>query len=222
MRFKWTILLCTFLFDAVAAEAGSFAVRIGRFAPQGESDLWFDNVETFDVAVSDFNYPFAGVEFAFELSEFVDFAVGVDGYRRSVVTNYRDFVRDDGTEVIQELRLTVVPITSGVKFYPVGKFHILLPYVTGGFGLYPYEYLEEGEFIDFATFEIFYAVFRDRGTGFGTYAAAGVEAAVSRSFLLFGEYRRHWVWANHGGDFRSFGDFDLDASQLTFGFAVRF
>ncbi len=222
MRIKWTILLCAFLFHAVAAEADSFAFRVGRYSPKGTSDLWIDNVETLDVVVSDFNSPFGGVEFAFELSEFVDLAFGIDGYRRRVSTNYRDYVRDDGTEIRRDLRLTVVPITSGVKFFPLGKFHVLLPYVAGGFGLYPYEYLEEGEFIDFNTFEIYGAIFRDSGTGFGTYAAAGVEAAVSRSFLLFGEYRRHWVWANHGGDCRSFGDFDLDASQIAFGLAVRF
>lgn len=222
MRTKWILLLFVFLFDAVAAEASSFAVRVGRYAPKGESALWIENVETFDVLVSDFNYPFGGVEFAFEISEFVDLAFGVDVYRRRVATNYRDFVYDDGAEILQDLRLTVVPVTSGVKFFPIGKFHVLRPYVAGGFGLYPYEYVEEGEFVDFDTFEIFTAFFRDSGVGFGTYAAAGVEAAISRSFLLFGEYRRHWVWANHGGDFRAFGDFDLDASQLGFGFLVRF
>ncbi len=121
MRTKWILLLFVFLFDVVAAEASSFAVRVGRYAPKGESALWIENVETFDVLVSDFNYPFGGVEFAFEISEFVDLAFGVDVYRRRVATNYRDFVYDDGAEILQDLRLTVVPVTSGVKFFPDRK-----------------------------------------------------------------------------------------------------
>jgi hypothetical protein len=222
MKAKFAILIFPLLLGAVSAQAGSIALRVGRFSPKGGSDLWVQNIQDFDVAVSDFNHIFGGVEFAIELSEFVDVTVGVDGYSRRVATNYRDYVRDDGTEIRQDFRLTVAPITGGVKFLPAGKFHVLLPYVAGGFGLYPYEYVEEGEFIDFATFEIFGARFRDSGVGWGTYAAAGLEVAVSRSVLLFGEYRRHWVRAEHDGDFRAFGDFDLDSSQLAFGFIFRF
>jgi hypothetical protein len=222
MKAKIAMLLFPLLFGSVMAEAGSIAFRIGQFKPRGESDLWWENEEFFDFLVSDFNYPFGGVEFAFEINEFVDVAFGVDAYSRRVTTNYREFVRDDGTEIIHDTRLTVVPITTGVRFLPLGKFQVVSPYVTGGLGLYPYEYREEGEFIDFATFDILGAAFRDRGVGFGTYAAAGLEVTLTRGFLLFGEARWHWVWADHGEDFRDFGDFDLNARQLTFGFTLRF
>lgn len=222
MRVKSGVVLVPLLLRALAAEAGSFTVRLGQYSPAGESDLWIENEQTFNVAVSDFDFVFGGVEIALELNEFVDWAIGVDGYRRRVDTHYRDFVRDDGTEIRQELRLTVIPVTTGLKFYPLGKFRVLLPYVTGGLGLYAYEYREEGEFIDFATFDIFGAVFRDSGVGVGGYAAAGLEVTVTRGFFVFGELRRHWVTAEHGEDFRDFGDFDMDARQLAFGFTVRF
>jgi hypothetical protein len=222
MKVKIAILLLPLLLEAALAEAGSVAFRIGRYSPRGDSDLWVENVETFDFQVNDFDFIFGGVEFALELNEFVDLAFGVDGYSRRVTTNYREFVRDDGTEILHDARLTVVPITTGVRFLPVGKFNVLIPYVTGGFGLYAYEYREDGEFIDFGTFDIFGASFRDSGVGVGTYAAAGLEVAVTRGFFLFGEARRHWVWNEHGEDFRDFGDFDLDATQLAFGFTLRF
>ena len=45
--------------------------------------------------------------------------------------------------------MEVTPVTAGVKFLPLGKFRRVSPYVGGGFGLYVYEYQEEGEFIDF-------------------------------------------------------------------------
>jgi hypothetical protein len=222
MKAKISIFLFPLLLYSGLAEASSFAFRIGPFALKGESDLWADNVATFNVEVDDFNYVFGGGEFTFELSEFADFAMGVDIYSRRVSTHYRELVRDDGTEVRQDMKLSVIPVTAGVRFMPIGKFHVVFPYVAGGFGLYAYEYVEEGEYIDFATWDIFAARFQDNGVGFGGYAAAGLEARVSQGFSVFGEYRRHWVLAQHGGDFRDYGDFDLDATQIAFGFVFRF
>jgi hypothetical protein len=45
---------------------------------------------------------------------------------------------------------------------------------------------------------------------------------MTQGFFVFGEYRRHWVWADHGGDFWDYGDFDLDSSQIAFGLTWRF
>ena len=210
------------LLATVPTEADSFSVRLGLFSPRGDSRLWVENVETFDYAVTDFNSLFAGVEFDLELNEYVDIAMGADGYSRTVASRYRDFVRDDGSEVVQNVRLRVVPLTAGVRFFPAGKFHALLPYVTAGLGIYVYEYREEGEFIDFTTSEIFGAVFYDRGVTAGLYAAAGLEASLSPGFSVFGEFRRHFARADHGGDFASFGELDLDATQLSVGITFRF
>lgn len=222
MKKKVSFLLVVFALVALSAQAGSITIRVGQYSPYGESDLWVENTETFNVLVDDFDFIFGGAEFTVELNEFVDLAFGVDVYSRRVNTHYREFVRDDGTEIRQEMRLSVVPLTSGLRFLPLGKFRVVSPYITGGFGLYPYVYIEDGEFIDFATFDIYGARFRDSGVGWGGYAGAGVEVTVQRGFLVFGEYRRHWVYTQHGGDFWDFGDFDLDARQIAFGFTFRF
>ena len=210
------------LFTPKAAQADSFTLRLGYLSPGGESRLWSENVATFDYVVNDFNGLFGGAEFDVELNEFLDLAVGADGYHRSVASRYRDFVRDDGTEVVQDLSLSVVPITIGARFFPMGKFHVLLPYVAGGVGLYPFEYQERGEFIDFQTADIFGATYRDRGVGTGVFAAAGLEASLTPRVFVMGEYRRHFASAGHGGDFGNYGDFDLDAGQLSLGFTFRF
>ena len=210
------------LITPIVAEANSFTIRIGYQTPHGNSRLWSENVATFDYAVDDFDWIFGGAEFDLELNEYFDMAMGVDGYSRSISSRYRDFVRDDGTEVLHDTNLRVIPITFGGRFLPVGKFHLLRPYVGGGFGLYPFEYRERGDFIDFATADIFGTTYGDRGVGVGAYLAAGLEASLSRSFALTGEYRRHFVSADHGGDFGGYGDFDLDATQLALGLTFRF
>jgi Outer membrane protein beta-barrel domain len=218
----FTVLLGATVLVPTSARANSFTVRLGYLSPRGDSRLWSENVAAFDYVVNDFNGLIGGAELDLALNEFLDIAMGVDGYSRSLATHYRDFVRDDGTEVFHDVSLRVIPVTFGARFLPIGKFHVLLPYVAGGFGLYPFEYREQGDFIDFGTAEIFGTAYFDRGVGTGVYAAAGLEASLSPRFAVTGEYRRHFVAAGHSGDFGSYRDFDLDASQLSFGFTFRF
>ena len=204
------------------AAAHSIAFRLGWFAPHVESSLWADNLETFTLELGDFDALIGGVEVALELNEYVDLAFGVESSSRTAFTSYHDFVRDDGTEVIQDLSLRTTPVTAGVRVLPIGKSHRVFPYVSGGAGFYFYEYREEGEFIDFSNFDIFIDTFVDRGLAYGVYLAGGVEVLVSPSVSVFGEYRRHWARGTHGGDFRGFGSFDLASEQASFGVNLRF
>ena len=204
------------------AEAHSVAFRLGRFSPRMESALWTDNIVTFTVDEGDFDGFIGGVEVAIELSDYLDLAFGVETSSSTAFTMYRDFVRDDGTEIVQDLSLRTTPVTAGVRVLPLGKLHRVLPYVAGGAGFYFYEYREEGEFIDFSTFDIFGDFFIDRGLAYGGYIAAGAEVSLNRLAFLFGEYRRHWAQGTHGGDFRSFGRFDLTANEVSFGVNLRF
>lgn len=216
-------MLCLISFlPAPLSAAHSVAFRLGRFAPRIESSLWADNLETFTLEHDDFDAWIAGVEVALELNEYLELAFGVESSSRTAFTSYRDFVRDDGTEVIQDLSLRTTPVTAGLRVLPIGKSHRVFPYVSGGAGFYFYEYREEGEFIDFSSFDIFTDAFVDRGLAYGAYLAGGVEARVSPSISVFGEYRRHWARGTHDGDFRGFGSFDLASRQVSFGVNLRF
>lgn len=210
------------LIGAAQAEASSLALRLGRFSPTYDSELWADNFGTFTIEDADFRGIIGGIELGVELSEFVDLTFGVDASRRTVFSSYRDFVRDDGSEVFQDLRMDVTPVTAGVKFLPLGKFRRVSPYVGGGFGLYVYEYQEEGEFIDFDTFDVFTDFFVDQGVGTGAYATVGLQVALNPGVRIFGEYRRHWASWDHRDDFEGFGKLDLNADQVSFGVSFQF
>ena len=213
---------CCFLTSIVDAQSVAVRLKLGAFAPRIESDLWEENLETFTIERSDFDSLIGGVEFSIELSEHVDLAFGVETSSSTVFSNYRDLVFDDGGEILQDLTLRTTPVTAGVRIFPIGKFHRVFPYVTGGGGLYVYEYREEGEFVDFDTFDIYGDLFLDRGVAYGGYLGAGVEVGVSELAYIFGEYRRHWARGTHGGDFQGFGRFDLRANQMSFGVNLRF
>jgi len=217
------------LFSPAYAGAGHGALlfRFGSFSPDGNSELWDLNRETFDFDVADFNYVMGGVELDLQLKSYLDVAIGFDGYSRRVSSQYRDFIREDGTEIAQRFKLKVLPITGGLRYLPVQKFHRFIPHVAAGVGLYYYDYQEDGEFINLSSMVIFDDTFRSRGLAPGAYLAAGLEFMISegidpgQGWFVFGEFRRHWATTELGGDFDA-EDLNLGGSQLAFGVSLRF
>jgi len=209
------------------ATDGALVFRLGSFFPGGESQVWTLNTETFDFEVADFNYVMGGVELDLELTNYLDVAIGFDGYSRRVDSTYRDFVRDDGTDIPQSFKLKVLPITAGLRFLPLGKFRKLIPHVAVGAGLYYFEYLEEGDFINATSFEVFPGTFQDRGLDPGLLAGAGAEYRFSKGidpgegWYLFGQFRRHWVSAELKRDFGG-ENLELGGDEFAFGLSLRF
>jgi len=216
------VFLIPFCLLTAVADAHSVALKLGAFAPRLESDLWEENLATFTLERSDFDALIGGVEVSIEMSELFDLAFGVEVSSSTVLSNYRDFVFEDGSEILQDLTLRTTPVTAGVRLFPIGKLHRVFPYVEGGAGFYVYEYREEGEFVDFDTFDIGGERFIDRGVAYGGYLGAGLEVGLNDLAYVFAEYRRHWARGTHGGDFRGFGGFDLSANQMSFGVNLRF
>jgi hypothetical protein len=213
--------------DPALSADGALVFKLGSFFPGGESELWTVNTETFDFDVGDFNYLMGGVELDIELTNYLDVAIGFDGYSRRVDSAYRDFVRDDGDEISQSFKLKVLPITGGLRFLPAGKFRRLIPHVAVGAGLYYFDYQERGDFISTGSSQIFLGTFSDRGLVPGLQAGAGAEYRFSEGidpgegWYFFGQFRRHWVSADLADDFTG-EKLDLGGSEFAFGLSLRF
>ena len=87
---------------------------------------------------------------------------------------YRDFVNDNGSEIAQDLKLRIVPITATIRFLPVGRGGPVEPYIGGGIGIFNWRYSEAGEFVDFSDGSIFRAQFKADGTSVGPVVVAGL------------------------------------------------
>ena len=206
---------------------GALVFKLGSFFPGGQSEQWNLNVETFDFQVADFNYVMGGVELDLALTSYIDVALGLDGYSRRVDSNYRDFVREDGSEIQQSFKLKVLPITGGLQFLPLRRFRRLIPHVGAGAGLYYFDYQEGGEFINGTSFEIVPGTFGDSGVVPGLYVSAGAEFMFSEGidpgegWFVFGQFRRHWASTELAGDF-DHQRLDLGGTELAFGVSLRF
>ena len=131
----------------------------------------------------DFNNWTFGGEWLYGVSNHLETGVSVGYYSRGVPSVYRDVVHDDGREILQELKLKVVPITATIRFLPAGRGAAVEPYIGGGIGIFNWRYTEEGEFVDFSDDSIFERVGADKykadGTAVGPVIVAGLRFPVA-------------------------------------------
>ena len=114
--------------------------------------------------------------------------MGVGFYQRTVPSVYRDVVNVNETEIEQDLKLRVIPMTATIRFLPVGRGSVQ-PYVGAGIGAFNWRYSETGEFVDFSDYSIFRARYVANGTAVGPVVLGGIRAPVGEVFMIGGEIR---------------------------------
>ena len=105
------------------------------------------------------------------------------------------------SEIQQDLKLRIVPITAIARILPLGSKRAFQPYVGGGLGIYPWRYSETGEFVDFTDNSIYRDSYVASGTSVGPVAVFGARGRLTRSFGLGVEMRLQWATANLSQDF---------------------
>ncbi len=173
-----------------------------------------------------------GGEVAFHASDRWDVFFNVGYQSSSVASEYRLFVDLDDFPIEQVTELRLIPATVGAKYYliergrSVGRFawipNTLAPFVGGSVGVISYRFEQTGDFIDFATDEIFLDQLLSEGETFLARALAGVNISLSKQFVFTAEARYGWASGDLGRDFSGFDKMDLDGLQLVGGLAIRF
>jgi len=224
------VLFSVALLPGVAAAQQSLSLNIGGFVVRGESgrvagdtlvaDLSAGTPFALDFRIQDFNNVTFGGEWLIGVGNFLEGGVGVSYYVRTVPSVYRDLVNNDGTEIQQDLRLRIVPITATVRLLPLGRHAAVQPYLGAGVGLFAWRYSETGEFVD-SSQNIFRANFVGSGTTAGPVILGGVRFPVSTGFALGGEVRYQKADGSLSTDF--LGDkIDLGGVTYQVNFILRF
>jgi hypothetical protein len=212
---------------SVAAQADQvFTIQGGWFLVEGEDarsdgDVLYQNLSVFAFEIDDFNGGTIGAEWALGLGNFFEAGVGASYYQRSVDSVYWDLIDEDGTEIVQEMKLRMAPIAVTARVFPLGRRIPVQPYVGGGLAMIPWRYSESGEFVD-ADDLIFQATYKDSGWAFGPVVYGGVRFAGD---IFFGgaEFRYHNATGDLDPAIEFFGDeIDLGAYQWLFTFGWRF
>jgi hypothetical protein len=190
LRATWLGLACTALVLSAGPASAQQTVNfnIGYFAPQGADarvgdDVLLRNQNFLIFDVRDFGGATVGAEWLVPFGRFVEGGAGIAFSRRTVPSIYADYVDTDGTEVDQDLRLRLVPVTFSLRVVPFGTSSPVQPYLGVGVGVVSWRYSETGEFIDFSGGQR--TIFRDRyvatGRDVGRVVLGGIRFAGDRA-----------------------------------------
>jgi opacity protein-like surface antigen len=174
--------------------------NIGYFVLRGEDSRTADDVLLADLndlafRIKDFNNVTFGGEWLFGLGDYLEGGLGLGFYQETVPSVYRDLQDIDGTEIAQELKLRIVPMTATLRFLPIGRGSVAQPYLGAGIGIFNWRYSEVGEFVapDGSLFRNRYVA---DGNTVGPVVLAGIRAPVGDNWMVGGEIR----WQRAEGD----------------------
>jgi opacity protein-like surface antigen len=204
--------------------------HLGGFFPKGEDSRVDD--DTLVINRSSLLFDFgdlkgfsAGADWTVGLTDYLEAGADVSYYSSTVPSIYRDFVNNDGTEIAQDLKLRLVPITASVRFVPTGRSSAVQPYIGVGVGFINWRYTETGEFIDFEQgSEVFRASFKASGTEVAPVVIGGIRFLATDVVTVGGEVRWHKATGDTGGISEGFlGEkIDLGGWTTNFSFGFRF
>jgi len=185
MSLSAAALAFAMLVPATASAQQSVNFFIGGFNPRsmdgrGTDDVLFQNSSFLSttnrdsgIDIGKFNGVTVGGEYLVGLGHFAEGGLGLGFYQKTVPTVYSDFVNANGSEILQDLKLRVVPLTATVRFLPLGHGSPVEPYVGAGVGVFVWRYSETGQFVD-ANSNIFTDTFVGSGTEVGPLVLGGL------------------------------------------------
>lgn len=218
-----------YLFGAPAA---TLSVHAGLARPSAGSDLFDFATEQLTLDRGDFGGPSLGADLAIALRPRLDLVFGAEYAGRSSRSESRHWVGSDDRPIEQTTTFQRVPVTAGLRAYltprgrALGRFAwvpaAVTPFVEAGAGGMWYRFLQEGEFVDFETTEVFADRFDSSGWAATLHGGAGVDYSLSPRFALTGRARYTWAETELSRYFEEFDPIDLSALSATVGINVRF
>ena len=230
------LMLVALAFGAAPAQAQDQGVTFtfGYFSPIGQDSRAAGDVLNADrcldvtfqcepllFEVSDFGSGTFSGEYNIGIGKFFEAAFGVGYSQQTVPSIYALVTRPDGSEIQQDLKLRIVPITGLVRFIPTGRHAAIQPYVGVGIAALKWHYAESGEFVDPSDGTIFRAQYIADGTEAAPIVVGGVRAPMGHAFMLGGEVRWQQAEGHLSTDF--LGDrIDLGGFTYQATFTFRF
>ena len=195
-----------------------------RYLHEAGSDLFTANAADFgQTPVEEFEGGF-GAEIAFTVHPRLDVFFGAEWSETAFDTSYRDLTFDDGSEIVHATGLDATDLDLGVRFRFLPPGGAWQPYLSGGFSGSLYRYIEDGDFVDSETAEVFYDRYEERQLLPGFFLALGVDSVINRGrgsrLEAFGEARYSAYGGEHEDDFAGFGN--IENHWLTGRFGLRF
>jgi opacity protein-like surface antigen len=221
----------------------SLGFRGGWAFNRSKGAIYDDLTDVLTLSKSDFDAPAFTFDFSWRLISWLDVVFGLEVSGRKQKSEDRKFSEVNGSPIVQDTRLTQVPLTLSLKIYPLGRGEqvgqyawirkTVVPYIGGGIGGTWYELKQKGDFVDRKPAPgdcppppdpevpfgcIFADVLTSDGWAFSQHAFGGVDIKLTRSLGLILEGRYYWADADLKRDYVNFNRIDLDGARVMIGF----
>lgn len=219
-----------FLFDAPDVTLGA---RGGIGLASASSDIYDFVTDELTLSRSDF-YGFSAFgDLGLRVMPRVDLVASVGYIGRVARSESREWEGSDDLPIRQRTEFRRVPLTAGIRLYPlapgrsVGSYAWiparLVPYVGASAGAMWYRFRQSGEFVDesFDPPDIFEDQLDSNGWAPTAEAFAGLEYTLTPRLALTGEGRYTWAEAELSNAFEGFEPIDLAGFAATIGVSFR-
>ena len=218
-----------FLFKA---PSGSISFRTGFDRANAGSDVFKFATDQLTLGRGDFSSFTFQTDIDYRLTRRAGMAFGVSVSRSDKLSEFRHWVDNNNRAIEQTTTFLRVPLTASIKAYviepgrSVGHFAWIparfAPYVGGGGGVMWYRFRQDGDFIDFATRNVFPDLFDSTGWTPTVQGFAGTDISLGLRFAVTAEARYQWARARMGKDFLAFDRIDLSGLAVMAGISVRY
>ena len=210
----------------------TLGVRGGYSHASAGSDVFDEVTSNLTLDRKDFSSLTFGGDLAVHLSERVDLVFSGDYSRAKHKSEFRDFVDNNDLPIEQTTTFERMPLTTSVRLNlgTAGRSigHLawipsrVVPYVGAGIGAMRYRFKQEGDFVNFATNDVFRAVLdSDAQWTLLVQGLAGVEYNFSPQLGLTFDARYLHARGDLGSAFSGYDRIDLSGVTGTVGLSVR-
>jgi hypothetical protein len=211
----------------------SLTLRAGAAMPAADSEIFQFFTDELTLRRGDFASATFGADIGLRVLPQLDVVLSAGVAHSSTDSEFRDFVEDPNDAPIrQTTELTRTPVTAGLKLHllsrgrSLGRYAFVpnrvSPYVGGGAGVLFYSLVQEGDFVDHETLDIFTDRFESDGATFTANAFAGGDIWLMSRLGLNVEGRYTWAKADLNDAFSDFDEIDLRGWQMTAGITLRY
>jgi hypothetical protein len=193
---------------------------------RGSDDVLVENLKSLVFDIKDFRGGQVFGEWNMTFDDRVELSLGGGFYRRTVPSVYDCCIDGrDNSEIEQDLRLRVIPVSAVVRFLPFGRAGQVQPYLGAGVAALNWKYSETGRFIDFndndAIFEDHYVA---KGTAVAPVLLGGLRMPINGDIYALNVEARYQFGEGNLGRNSGFLTERIDLSGLNFtlGFQIRF
>jgi len=241
------------------AFSDSITLRLGYFMPRaltnsyltGHPDsLWTIELDQMSFQPKDYRGGMIGISYERFLGPNLSLALTLDGYNKSEVGFYNDWVLNTltdgdfafpyefylGEDIVHSFRATVTPLQLSLKFLPLGRRIKIIPYVGGGASLVFASVRMFGDQVNFADPWIYtdpdlgdidiYPVeslaARESEMAFGWHAFAGIQVPLGYRATIEAEARYHAAQVRFDNMFVDFDAFEVGGLAVTVGLSYWF